>query len=284
MLLVYAVYVPSTARHTLVVASLMTVPLLGCIFVAFSSWDPALHDPPAAIWPKGQVGDMAYPATLVQLRLVGDRRGHGGRLFADDLWSAQGGERHPAARTVHAREEARRRRDGRGLPRLARDASPAHRHQAPPARPGRKGRADSLRARGPTYRDAHASQHRDRLRLRAHDGRRLLLRHGAPGRCIARRDRRGRWSTAGGARHPPPRTGRGIARRGARRRAHSSRRQARQHPGRRSRRHLRPGEGRRLRPGEGRRLAARAAGRRPSPRSPWPTRSRGRRSTSPPRR
>ena len=65
MLLVYAVYVPSTARHTLVVAALMTVPLLGCIFLAFRSWDPALHDPPAAIWPKGQVGDMAYPATIV---------------------------------------------------------------------------------------------------------------------------------------------------------------------------------------------------------------------------
>jgi serine/threonine-protein kinase len=65
MLLVYAVYVPSTARRTLVVASLMTVPLLGCIFIAFSAWDPALHDAPAATWPKGQVGDMAYPATLV---------------------------------------------------------------------------------------------------------------------------------------------------------------------------------------------------------------------------
>jgi serine/threonine-protein kinase len=65
MLLVYAVYVPSTARHTLVVASLMTVSLLGCIFVAFRSWDPALYDPPAATWPRGQVGDMAYPATLV---------------------------------------------------------------------------------------------------------------------------------------------------------------------------------------------------------------------------
>jgi hypothetical protein len=65
MLLVYAVYVPSTARHTLVVAALMTVPLLGGIFIAFRAWDPALHDPPAAIWPKGQVGDMAYPATLV---------------------------------------------------------------------------------------------------------------------------------------------------------------------------------------------------------------------------
>ena len=65
ILLVYAVYVPSTARHTLVVASLMTLPLLGCIFVAFSSWDPALHDAPAATWPKGRVGDMAYPATLV---------------------------------------------------------------------------------------------------------------------------------------------------------------------------------------------------------------------------
>jgi eukaryotic-like serine/threonine-protein kinase len=64
MLLVYAVYVPSTARHTLVVAALMTLPLLGCIFLAFRSWDPALHDPPAAIWPKGKVGDMAVPATI----------------------------------------------------------------------------------------------------------------------------------------------------------------------------------------------------------------------------
>jgi serine/threonine-protein kinase len=69
ILLVYAVYVPSSARHTLVVASLMTVPLLGCIFLAFRAWDPALHDPPAAIWPKGQVGDMAYPATLVSFFL-----------------------------------------------------------------------------------------------------------------------------------------------------------------------------------------------------------------------
>jgi hypothetical protein len=65
MLLVYAVYVPSTARHTLMVAALMTVPMLASIFVAFSAWDPALHDPPAAPWPKGAVGDMAYPATLV---------------------------------------------------------------------------------------------------------------------------------------------------------------------------------------------------------------------------
>ena len=65
MLLVYAVYVPSTARHTLLVAGMMTVPMLSSIFIAFSAWDPALHDPPAAPWPKGQIGDMAYPATLV---------------------------------------------------------------------------------------------------------------------------------------------------------------------------------------------------------------------------
>jgi hypothetical protein len=37
VLLVYAVYVPSTARRTLVVASLMTVPLLACVFVAYRS-------------------------------------------------------------------------------------------------------------------------------------------------------------------------------------------------------------------------------------------------------
>jgi eukaryotic-like serine/threonine-protein kinase len=65
VLLVYAVYVPSTARHTLLVAALMTLPLLGSIFVAFRSWDPALYDPPAATWPKGHVGDMAYPATIM---------------------------------------------------------------------------------------------------------------------------------------------------------------------------------------------------------------------------
>jgi len=72
MLLVYAVYVPSSARHTLVVAALMTLPLLGCIFVAFSAWDPALHDPPAAIWRKGApVGDMAYPATIASAFIWG---------------------------------------------------------------------------------------------------------------------------------------------------------------------------------------------------------------------
>lgn len=65
VLLVYAVYVPSTARRTLVVAALMTVPLLASIFIAFSAWDPALYDPPAATWPKGKVGDMAYLATTV---------------------------------------------------------------------------------------------------------------------------------------------------------------------------------------------------------------------------
>ncbi|HKO95083.1 MAG TPA: serine/threonine-protein kinase [Polyangiaceae bacterium] len=70
-LLVYAVYVPSTARRTLVVAALMTLPLLGCIFLAFRAWDPALYDPPAAIWPKGEVGDMAYPATIASAFLWG---------------------------------------------------------------------------------------------------------------------------------------------------------------------------------------------------------------------
>lgn len=65
VLFTYAVYVPSTARRTLLVAALMTVPLLGCIFIAFRSWDPALYDPPAATWPKGEVGEMAYLATFV---------------------------------------------------------------------------------------------------------------------------------------------------------------------------------------------------------------------------
>jgi serine/threonine-protein kinase len=65
VLLAYAVYVPSTARHTLIVAGLMTAPLLSCIFLAFRQWDPALHDAPAALWKKGNKGDMAYLATFV---------------------------------------------------------------------------------------------------------------------------------------------------------------------------------------------------------------------------
>ena len=65
VLLVYAVYVPSTARRTLVVAALMTLPLLGSVFIAFRAWDPVLHDPPAATWPKGKVGDIAYAATVM---------------------------------------------------------------------------------------------------------------------------------------------------------------------------------------------------------------------------
>ncbi len=69
LLLVYAVYVPSSARRTLLVALLMTIPLLGCIFLAFRHWDPALYDPPAATWPKLEVGAMAYPATLVSAAL-----------------------------------------------------------------------------------------------------------------------------------------------------------------------------------------------------------------------
>ncbi len=243
MLLVYAVYVPSTARHTLVVAALMTVPLLGCIFVAFRAWDPALYDPPAAIWPKGQVGDMAYPATLVSAVLwaivVAMAAGFSQTIYG--LRKAVSDIRRLGQYTL----EEKLGEGGMGVVYRASHAM-LRRPTAIkllPARPGRKGRADALRARGPAHRDAHASQHRDRLRLRAHDRRRLLLRHGAARRRIARRDRRGRWSTAGGTRHPPPRTGRGIARRGARRRAHSSRRQTRQHPGRRSWRHLRPGEG-----------------------------------------
>ena len=52
---------------------------------------------------------MAYPATLVSAGLWGHRRDDGGRLFTDGPWLAKSGERHPAARTVHAREEARRR-------------------------------------------------------------------------------------------------------------------------------------------------------------------------------
>ena len=64
VLLAYAAYVPSTARRTLLVASLMTVPLIACVFLSYRRYDPALHDPPAATWPKGPVGQMAYGVTV----------------------------------------------------------------------------------------------------------------------------------------------------------------------------------------------------------------------------
>jgi serine/threonine-protein kinase len=64
VLLAYAAYVPGNARRTLLVAAIMTVPLMTCIFLAYRKWDPALYDPPAATWPKGPVGQMAYGVTL----------------------------------------------------------------------------------------------------------------------------------------------------------------------------------------------------------------------------
>src|SRR5688572_20721138 len=64
MLLAYAAYVPSTAKRTLLLASLMTVPLIGCVFLAYRRYDPALHDPPAATWPKWPVGEMAYGVAI----------------------------------------------------------------------------------------------------------------------------------------------------------------------------------------------------------------------------
>jgi hypothetical protein len=48
----------------LVVAA-MAFTALWLLFVAFRAWDPALHDPPAATWPKQHVGDMAYLAIIM---------------------------------------------------------------------------------------------------------------------------------------------------------------------------------------------------------------------------
>lgn len=64
VLLAYAAYVPSTAKRTLLVASLMTVPLIGFVFLSYRRYDPALHDPPAVTWPKGPVGQMAYGVSV----------------------------------------------------------------------------------------------------------------------------------------------------------------------------------------------------------------------------
>ncbi len=65
MLFGYAVYVPSTARRMLVVASLMTLPLLTCVFLAYRAWDPALHEPPVGLLPKNAaVGQIAPSMTV----------------------------------------------------------------------------------------------------------------------------------------------------------------------------------------------------------------------------
>jgi serine/threonine-protein kinase len=62
LLLAYAVYVPNTPRRTLVIGSLMAVPLLCCVYVAYSAWDPAVHDAPGALWPKGMA--VAHATTI----------------------------------------------------------------------------------------------------------------------------------------------------------------------------------------------------------------------------
>jgi serine/threonine-protein kinase len=67
ILLAYAAYVPGTVKRTLFVGVAMTVPLAVCMFLAMRHWDPALHDPPAATWPKGPVGSMAPSITIYSL-------------------------------------------------------------------------------------------------------------------------------------------------------------------------------------------------------------------------
>jgi serine/threonine-protein kinase len=64
VLLAYAAYVPSTAKRTFVVALAMTVPLLTCIYIAYSSYESRYHDPPAATWPPVEKGAFAMPVTL----------------------------------------------------------------------------------------------------------------------------------------------------------------------------------------------------------------------------
>jgi serine/threonine-protein kinase len=63
----YAAYVPGTWKRTLFVGLALTVPLMLCVFLAYRQYDPALHDPPAADWPKGPKGEFAYGVTVVSL-------------------------------------------------------------------------------------------------------------------------------------------------------------------------------------------------------------------------
>ena len=209
MLLVYAVYVPSTARHTLLVAALMTVPLLGCIFIAFSAWDPALHDPPAAIWPKGQVGDMAYTATSVCAFLWA-----GGVAMAAGFSQTIYGLRKAVSDIRRLGQYTLEKKLGEGGMGVVYRASHAMLRRPTAIKlllPDRAGKDALTRFEREVRRTAMLT-HPNTVTVfdygRTTDGR-LLLRHGAAGGRIARRDRRGRWSPARGTRHPPARAGRG---------------------------------------------------------------------------
>jgi hypothetical protein len=130
---------------------------------------------------------------------------------------AERSEWHPKPRSVPARAQARRRRDGRRLSGDPRHAQAPHGGEAVATRARRPRGVRPLSARSAADGDAQASAHHHDLRLWPHSGGLVLLRDGAPrGREPARRGRRHRASTRAARRAYP-------ARRGSRSRPMSSR-------------------------------------------------------------
>ena len=241
-----AIFIPSSARRTLAVSATAALPL--------AVYALATRDRP----PLGLEGDVAPRR---------DHRRHRG--VGGDLRAAARGAARAAAGAVHARGEARRGGHGGRLPGPPRHAAAPHGDQAAQAGADGRGGPSALRARGAADGRAQPPQHRDRLRLRPHARRRLLLRDGVPRGPRPRPAGGGGRAPAAGPRraHPPP--GAGGAGRGPRRGARAPRRQAGEHHpvraggplGRREGRGLRPREGARGRRG---RHPRRHAGRHPS--------------------
>ena len=115
---------------------------------------------------------------------------------------------------------------------LARDRAsrPRRRHQGAASRAGRRDRRGPVRSRDPAHRQASASQHRSRARLRRVPGarRRLrsLVRHGVRPRRVAARPARARAPAAGRRCAAHRRGRRGRAAGGAPRRHRAPRHQA----------------------------------------------------------
>ena len=143
---------------------------------------------------------------LLLLHAAVHRRDGGHPGIAGHPSPGQGRLARPQAGELPPGEEARRRRNGRGLGSAARFAGPTRRHQAHPSRRpgaqihrGARRRPPPVRSRGAEHRLHDVPPHGGAVRFRPHRRRDHLLRDGAPRAAWTSRS----WSAATAPCRPP---------------------------------------------------------------------------------